>query len=116
LTRLRNRELELTIKHEVVRGVTREMIAWWFCHIDGTMEYAGRTVPRYRVWHPYDHIAYRDLTVAVCVVLILPGCGTRTASVRRRSRLRFLSYAYEEMICFLDGPCPVCRFAVHYGP
>ncbi len=64
LTRLRNGELELTIKHEVIRGVTREMLAWWFCHIDGMMEYAGLTVPRYRVWHPYDHIAYRDLTVA----------------------------------------------------
>ncbi len=64
LTRLRNGELELTIKHEVLRGVTREMIAWWFCHIDGVMEYGGHTVSRYRVWHPYDHIAYRDLTVA----------------------------------------------------
>ena len=28
LTRLRNGELELTIKHEVIRGVTREMLAW----------------------------------------------------------------------------------------
>jgi hypothetical protein len=64
LTRLHNGELELTIKHEVIRGVTREMLAWWFCHIDGTLEYAGQTISRYRVWHPYDHIAYRDLTVA----------------------------------------------------
>lgn len=64
LTRLRNGQLELTIKHEVIRGVTPEMLAWWFCHIDGTMEYGGHTVSRYRVWHPSDHIAYRDLTVA----------------------------------------------------
>ena len=64
LTRLSNGELELTIKHDVLRGVTREMVAWWFCHIDGTMQYGGQTVSRYRVWHPYDHIAYRDLTVA----------------------------------------------------
>ena len=64
MTRLRNGELELTIKHDVIHGVTPEMLAWWFCHIDGTMEYAGQTLPRYRVWHPFDHIAYRDLTVA----------------------------------------------------
>ncbi len=64
VTRLRNGELELTIKHELIRGVTREMLAWWFCHIDGVMEHAGQIVPRYRVWHPFDHIAYRDLTVA----------------------------------------------------
>ncbi len=45
LTRLRNGELELTIKHDILRGVTRGMLAWWFCHIDGTMELGGQTVP-----------------------------------------------------------------------
>ena len=64
MTRLRNGELELTIKHDVIHGVTPEMLTWWFSHVDGMMEYAGQTLPRYRVWHPFDHIAYRDLTVA----------------------------------------------------
>lgn len=64
LSRLRNGQLELTIKHDLIRGVTREMLAWWFCHIDGTMEYQGQTVARYRVWHPYDHIFYKDVTKA----------------------------------------------------
>jgi hypothetical protein len=40
------------------------MIAWWFCHIDANMEYAGGIYPRYRVWHPYDHVYYKDITVA----------------------------------------------------
>ncbi len=64
LNYLHNGRLELTIRHDLIRGVTPEMLAWWFCHIDGTMEYQGRTVPRYRVWHPRDHIFYKDMTVA----------------------------------------------------
>jgi hypothetical protein len=62
--RLPDGRLELTIKHDLVRGVTREMLAWWFCRIDGTMNYQGRVVPRYRVWHPGDHIYYKDTSVA----------------------------------------------------
>lgn len=62
VTRLSTGQLELTIKHDLLRGVTREMLSWWFRRIDGTMAYHGRRVPRYRVWHPHDHIFYRDLT------------------------------------------------------
>jgi DAPG hydrolase PhiG domain len=63
MTRLRNGQLELTIKHDLIRGVTREMLAWWFCRIDGMMNYHGHVLPRYRVWHPRDHIFYADLTL-----------------------------------------------------
>ena len=48
--------LRLTIDHEPLRGVTPEMLLWWFRNIGGTMTYAGATHPRYRVWHPLDHI------------------------------------------------------------
>jgi hypothetical protein len=61
--RLKDGRLELTIKHDLLRGVSREMLSWWFRHIDGSMAYHGRRVPRYRVWHPRDHIFYRDLTL-----------------------------------------------------
>lgn len=76
LSRLPDGRLELTIKHDLIRGVTREMLAWWFCRIDGTMEYQGQTVPRYRVWHPRDHIFYQDVTTAAD--------GTGSAGTRRR--------------------------------
>ena len=76
LNRLGDGRLELTIKHELIRGVTREMLAWWFCRIDGTMQYMGQTVPRYRVWHPRDHIFYKDVTTA-------PD-GTGSVGTRRR--------------------------------
>ena len=32
------------------------MLLWWFRHIGDDMEYLGRIVPRYRAWHPLDHI------------------------------------------------------------
>jgi hypothetical protein len=76
MTRLKHGQLELTIKHDLIRGVSREMLAWWFCRIDDTMEYQGRILPRYRVWHPRDHIFYQDLTRA-------PD-GTGSAGTRRR--------------------------------
>ena len=72
---LANRQLELTIAHDIIKGVTPEMLHWWFCRIDTTMEYGGQTQPRYRVWHPIDHIYYKDLSHA-------PD-GTGSAGTRR---------------------------------
>jgi hypothetical protein len=51
--------LFLSIRHEVLRGVTPAMLAWWFANLEGNMTVAGKTVTRYRVWHPEDHIAIR---------------------------------------------------------
>jgi hypothetical protein len=51
--------LEFTIRHDILRGITPAMLGWWFRNIEGTMEYRGRTYPRYLVWHPIDHIHYR---------------------------------------------------------
>lgn len=51
-----HRRLRITIDHEPLQGITPEMLLSWFSHIGETMQYAGRTVPRYRAWHPLDHI------------------------------------------------------------
>lgn len=50
------RRLRITIDHEPLQGVTPEMLLQWFSHIGEHMSYAGETVPRYRAWHPLDHI------------------------------------------------------------
>jgi len=50
--------LELSIRHDVLKGVTPAMLGWWFRNIEGTMEHMGQTYPRYLVWHPIDHIHY----------------------------------------------------------
>lgn len=51
--------LKLWIRHEVIHGVTPEMLVWWFQHIEGEMEIEGKSYPRYRVWHPLDHVGFR---------------------------------------------------------
>ena len=59
---LPNKQIELTISHDLIKGVTPQMLHWWFCRIDDTMQYNGQVYPRYRVWHPSDHIFYKDLS------------------------------------------------------
>jgi hypothetical protein len=44
------------IRHDPLKGLTPEMIAWWFANIGGDMEVGGAPLNRYLVWHPFDHI------------------------------------------------------------
>jgi len=50
------------IDHELLSGVTPQMLVWWFENFPvtptspGTMRYKGETVLMYRIWHPRDHI------------------------------------------------------------
>lgn len=67
---------ELTISHDVIKGVTPAMLHWWFCHIDAPMLIAGQSYHRYAVWHPVDHIYYKDLSLAAD--------GTGRAGTRRQ--------------------------------
>ena len=57
--KLANGQIVLTIEHDLIRGVTPAMLAWWFQHLGGTMVYEGVTYPRYWVWHPTDHIYWK---------------------------------------------------------
>lgn len=56
IERLPDGRLSHWIRHEVLRGVTPAMLAWWFAHLEGDVQVAGQTVNRYRAWHPYDHV------------------------------------------------------------
>jgi hypothetical protein len=51
--------LFLSLRHDVLRGLTPEMVRFWFQNIAGDMQLEGRRVARYRVWHPRDHVAFR---------------------------------------------------------
>ena len=44
------------IRHDTVHGVTPRMLDWWFRHLEGTIEFGGRSYNRYRFWHPGDHV------------------------------------------------------------
>lgn len=44
------------IRHDIVKGVTPRMLAWWFAHLEGDITIGSRRYNRYRVWHPLDHV------------------------------------------------------------
>jgi len=48
----------MRIEHELVRGLSPDMVAWWFRNIEGEVEIDGRRLDRYLAWHPYDHIRW----------------------------------------------------------
>jgi hypothetical protein len=58
-TRLADGRIHLWVEHDLLEGVTPAMLAWWFGHLEGDMTVDGAVFPRYRVWHPRDHIAIR---------------------------------------------------------
>jgi len=56
--------LRAWIEHDTIKGVTPEILRWWFENIDTWTRYngsdfTGPSVPVYRYWHPFDHIAVR---------------------------------------------------------
>jgi len=57
--RLGDGRLRLALRHDVLRGITPDMVRWWFQHIAGDMWLEGRLVARYRVWHPCDHVSFQ---------------------------------------------------------
>ena len=49
-------QLELTIAHDTIKGVSPPMLRWWFENLGRTMFFEGQEYPRYLLWHPRDHI------------------------------------------------------------
>jgi DAPG hydrolase PhiG domain len=45
------------IEHELIRGVTPEMLVWWFRTFPSArLAWKDQLVPMYRIWHPRDHV------------------------------------------------------------
>ena len=59
-----NGQVCVVLNHALLRGVSEEMLRWWFLHfttltvrLRDVHGYAGRTVPAYWLWHPTDHVS-----------------------------------------------------------
>lgn len=57
-----NGQFCVVLNHSLLRGVTSEMIYWWFLNfpnlkvkLQDIEGYEGQTVPGYLLWHPSDH-------------------------------------------------------------
>jgi hypothetical protein len=48
----------MTIRHDTLKGLSPEMLAWWFANIGGDMDLDGQRINKYLVWHPIDHIKW----------------------------------------------------------
>jgi DAPG hydrolase PhiG domain len=51
-----NGQIIMKIEHDTVRGVTPQMLRWWFENLSEPMQYEGKPYARYLLWHPRDHI------------------------------------------------------------
>lgn len=58
-----NGQFSVVLNHALLRGVTAEMIHWWFLHfpklrvmLTDVAGYQQTTVPGYLLWHPSDHV------------------------------------------------------------
>jgi hypothetical protein len=74
----------ITIRHAELAGMTPPMLAWWFGHIVGDMEYAGSIWPRYLVWHPLDHISYDIIETPVGGHVVVRGSRIRVREAFQR--------------------------------
>ncbi|MEO1027531.1 MAG: hypothetical protein AAFX02_00600 [Pseudomonadota bacterium] len=57
-----NGQFCVVLNHALLRGVTSEMLQWWFLNfpnlkvtLDDIPSYEGQSVPGYLLWHPSDH-------------------------------------------------------------
>jgi hypothetical protein len=50
--------VQLHIEHDLLRGVSPQMLVWWWRNMAGEMEVKGQIYPRYLIWHPIDHIHF----------------------------------------------------------
>jgi hypothetical protein len=60
----------MRIRHDVLKGLTPEMVAWWFANIGDDMDVEGKALNRYLAWHPQDHILWE---------LVQPGADGRAS-------------------------------------
>jgi hypothetical protein len=58
--RLPDGRMAYRIEHELIRGVTPEMLVWWFRTFPSSrLAWNHQLVSMYRIWHPLDHIRCR---------------------------------------------------------
>ncbi|MEM9866665.1 MAG: hypothetical protein AAF765_03175 [Bacteroidota bacterium] len=62
--RNKSNQICVVLEHALLRGVSTEMIHWWFHHFTklnvrliDIPGYEGKTVPAYLLWHPSDHVS-----------------------------------------------------------
>lgn len=90
-----NGGIRVQIEHDTIRGVTPEMMRWWFENLGGTttwngVDFTGPEITHYHLWHHRDHIAATRLSPK--------GADTRTFAPSATSRIQEQFSDYNELI------------------
>ncbi|MEO1731412.1 MAG: hypothetical protein AAFR64_11805 [Pseudomonadota bacterium] len=80
--------------HSLLRGVTSEMIYWWFKNfgnlaviLEDTPGFEGQSVPAYLLWHPSDHCS-----ATLSGALAADGTAQAGAKIHIQEAMQFKSY------------------------
>ncbi|MEM7620856.1 MAG: hypothetical protein AAF228_10425 [Pseudomonadota bacterium] len=92
-----NGQFCVVLNHSLLRGVTSEMIAWWFKHfpnmnvtLNDVQGYENTTVGAYLLWHPSDHYG------ASLEGPLGPNNTTQAgASIHIREAMQYLKYGWK---------------------
>lgn len=90
-----NGQFCVVLNHALLRGVTSEMIYWWFLNfpnlrvsLEDVPRYESKTVPGYLLWHPSDHCS-AELSGS----LAPNGTSQAGAKIHIREAMQYKTYA-----------------------
>ncbi|MEM9739949.1 MAG: hypothetical protein AAF829_08765 [Pseudomonadota bacterium] len=92
-----NGQFCVVLNHSLLRGVTSEMIHWWFLNFPNLRVklvdiagYEGQTVPAYLLWHPSDHCSAKLLGT-----LGPKGTSQAGAKIHIQETMRYKTYGWK---------------------
>ncbi|MEO1556382.1 MAG: hypothetical protein AAFS01_08105 [Pseudomonadota bacterium] len=88
-----NGQFSVVLNHALLRGVSAEMVHWWFCNfthlkvrLHGVPDYEGQQVPAYWLWHPIDHYSAELSGTLGPGNTAQPGCAIRIREAMQYDR------------------------------
>ena len=92
-----NDQFCVVLHHALLRGVTSEMLHWWFLNftnlrirLQDIVGYEDQTVPAYWLWHPSDH-----LNAQLSGALGLEGTAKPGAYIEIQEAMQYLKYGWK---------------------
>lgn len=108
-----NGQFCVVLNHSLLRGVTAEMLYWWFqnftrirVRLENVPGYDNTAVPAYWLWHPYDHVS-----ATLSGSLGADGVAQSGAKIRIREAMQYDKYGWRYPVdntlqvhyCEVDG-------------
>lgn len=99
------------LNHALLRGVSAEMIEWWFLNftrltvrLRDVPGYEGQQVPAYWLWHPVDHMSAKLSGILGPGGVAQPGCSIRIREAMQYDRFGWKYPVDTQLKVFYMGP------------